>query len=106
MTTTVLIIAEDNGTVTKIIKKAISMALRHLPRTHRIDVHWLFEVSANPQIRMLYVNTKQQIADLITKSLNHPQTWVICWTSRKSAPGLQARQAISQALPCLNGLQD
>jgi hypothetical protein len=24
---------------------------------------------------MLYVNTKQQIADLMTKSLNNPQTW-------------------------------
>ena len=24
---------------------------------------------------MLYVNTKQQIADLMTKALNNPQTW-------------------------------
>jgi hypothetical protein len=73
--TTVLIIAEDNEAVIKIIKKARSMALRHLPRTHRIDLHWLFEVCSNPRVRMLYVNTKQQIADLMTKSLNNPQTW-------------------------------
>ena len=51
------------------------MALRHLPRTHRIDVHWLFEVCSNPQVRMLYVNTKQQIADLMTKSINSPPVW-------------------------------
>jgi hypothetical protein len=38
-TTTVLVIAEDNEAVINIIKKARSMALRHLPRTHRIDVH-------------------------------------------------------------------
>ena len=36
--TTVLIIAKDNEAVIKIIKKARSMALRHLPRAHRIDV--------------------------------------------------------------------
>jgi hypothetical protein len=52
---TVLIIAEDNEAVIKIIKKARSMALRHLPRTHRIDVQWLFEVCSHPRVRMLYV---------------------------------------------------
>jgi hypothetical protein len=46
-----------------------------LPRTHRIDVQWLFEVCANSRVRMLYVNTKQQVADLMTKALNNPVTW-------------------------------
>jgi hypothetical protein len=73
--TTVLIIAEDNEAVIKIIAKARSMALRHLPRTHRIDVHWLFEVCSHPRVRMRYCNTKQQIADLMTKALNSPATW-------------------------------
>ena len=35
---TCLIIAEDNEAVIKLVKKARSMALRHLPRTHRIDL--------------------------------------------------------------------
>ena len=65
--TTCLVIAEDNEAVIKIIKKARSMALRHLPRTHRIDVHWLFGVCSNPMVRMRYVNAKQQVADLMTK---------------------------------------
>ena len=73
--TTVLVIAEDNEAVIKIIKKARSMALRHLPRTHRIDVQWLSEVCSHPRVCMLYVNTKQQIADLMTKALNNPATW-------------------------------
>ena len=73
--TTVVIIAEDNEAVIKIIAKARSMALRHLPRTHRIDVHWLFEVCSHPRVRMRYCNTKQQIADLMTKALNSPATW-------------------------------
>ena len=45
-----LIIAEDNEAVIKIIKKARAMALRHLPWTHRVDLHWLFEVCSNPRI--------------------------------------------------------
>jgi hypothetical protein len=73
--TTVLVIAEDNEAVIKIIKKARSMALPHLPRAHRVDVQWLFEVCAHPRVLMLYVNTKQQVADLMTKALNNPQTW-------------------------------
>ena len=73
--TTCLIIAEDNEAVIKLVKKARSMALRHLPRTHRIDLQWLFEVCSHPRVCMKYVNTKQQAADLMTKSLNNPQVW-------------------------------
>ena len=74
-TVTDLIIAEDNQAVIKIIQKARSMALRHLPRTHRIDLQWLFEVCSNPRVQMRYVGTLQQIADLMTKALNKPETW-------------------------------
>ena len=70
-----LIIAEDNEAVIKLVKKARSMALHHLPRTHRIDLNWLFEVCAHPRVMMKYVNTKQQCADLMTKALNNPQAW-------------------------------
>ena len=73
--TTRLIIAEDNEAVIKLVAKARSMALRHLPRTHRIDLQWLFEVCSHPRVCMKYVNTKQQAADLMTKSLNNPQVW-------------------------------
>ena len=74
-TVTDLIIAEDNQAVIKIVQKARSMALRHLPRTHRIDLQWLFEVCSNPRVQMRYVGTLQQIADLMTKALNKPETW-------------------------------
>jgi hypothetical protein len=74
-TVTDLIIAEDNQAVIKIIQKARSMALRHLPRTHRIDLQWLFEVCSNPRVHVRYVGTLQQVADLMTKALNKPETW-------------------------------
>jgi hypothetical protein len=99
--TTVLIIAEDNEAVIKIIKKARSMALRHLPRTHRIDVHWLFEVCSNPRVRMLYVNTKQQVADLMTKALNNPQTWEHLLDIAQLRPGIMSAAATATSAALL-----
>jgi hypothetical protein len=85
---TCLIIAEDNEAVIKIIKKARSIALRHLPRTHRIDIHWLFEVCSHPRVRMVYVNTKQQVADLMTKALNKPEVWQHLLDIAQIRPGI------------------
>ena len=53
-----LIIAQNNEAVMKICVKVRSTALRHLPRTHRIDARWQFEVCSHPRVRMIYVNTK------------------------------------------------
>jgi len=95
---TCLIIAEDNEAVIKLVKKARSMALRHLPRTHRIDLHWLFEVCSHPRVRMRYVNTKQQAADLMTKYINNPQTWSHLLELSQIRAGLESATG---ALPAL-----
>jgi hypothetical protein len=91
--TTVLIVAEDNEAVITIVKKARSMALRHLPRTHRIDVQWLFEVCSHPRVRLVYVNTKQQVADLMTNALNNPQTWEHLLDIAQIRPGIESAAA-------------
>ncbi len=70
-----LIVAEDNEAVIKIISKSRSTALRHLPRTHRIEVNLLFEVCNTPEVIVRYTNTKQQIADLMTKAMTKPDVW-------------------------------
>ena len=70
-----LVIAEDNEAVIKIIRKCRSIALRHLPRTHKIDVTWLFEVCEAPEIHLRHVKTDSQVADLLTKGFNSPDKW-------------------------------
>ena len=95
---TCLTIAEDNGAGIKLVKKARSMALRHLPRTHRIDLHWLFEVCSQPRVRMTYVNIKQQAADLMTKSINNPATWSHLLELSQIRAGLESATG---ALPAL-----
>ena len=92
-------IAEDNEAVIKITKKARSMALRHLPRTHRIDVHWLFEVCADAHVCMRYTNTKQQVADLMTKALNSPDTWHHLLDIAQIRSGLTSKTAETLVAP-------
>ena len=66
-----LIILEDNEAVIKTIKKGRSMALRHVPRTHRVNLDWLIAaLRDDPALMMKYVSTKEQAADILTNLLN------------------------------------
>ena len=65
-----LIVFEDNEAVIKIVIKRRSMALRHVLRTHRVSIDWCFEVFSDPDIHIRYVNTKEQIADMMTKGFS------------------------------------
>ena len=51
----------------KIIMKKRSMALRHVLRTHRVAIDWLFENFEADDLHLRYVPTKEQVADLMTK---------------------------------------
>ena len=71
-----LVILEDNDAVIKMCIKGRSPALRHVLRTHRVDLDWLFErIMFDPCIFMRYLNTKEQIADVFTKGSFTAQTW-------------------------------
>ena len=54
--------------------------LRHVPRVHRIDLDSLFErFRVDPGLAIRYVNTKMQIADILTKgSFTGAQWKVLC----------------------------
>ena len=71
-----LIILEDNDAVIKMCIKGRSPALRHVLRTHRVDLDWLFDrLMFDPCIFMRYINTKEQLADVFTKGSFTSQTW-------------------------------
>ena len=55
---------EDNEAVIKMCIKGRSPNLRHVARTHRVDLDWLFErIHNDSAINMKYVGTKEQMAD-------------------------------------------
>ena len=73
----VMQIMEDNEAVIKMCLKGRSPALRHVGRTHRVDLDWLFDVLINdPALGVRYVGTKLQLADLLTKGSFPAPTWM------------------------------
>ena len=92
-----LVIAEDNEAVMKIIKKCRSVALRHLPMTHKIYVTWLFEVRDAPEVKLRYVKTDCRVADLMTKGFRSADKWVslVAKAQLFSGPTIPPSRAVS-----------
>ena len=63
-----LYVFEDNEAVIKMIIKGRSPAMRHVSRTHRVALDWWFDrVNLDPKIQNKYIDTKNQLADILTK---------------------------------------
>ena len=66
-----------------------SNKLRHVSRTHKVNVGGLSELLEDPSIELSYIDTKEQAADIFTKALS-PQLW---------GPALQMLGLRDRALP-------
>ena len=63
-----LYIFEDNEAVIKMIIKGRSPTMRHVSRTHRVALDWLFDrINLDPKIQIKYIDNKNQLADILTK---------------------------------------
>ena len=61
-------IFEDSEAVIKMIIKGRSPTMRHVSRTHRVALDWLFDrINLGAKIQIKYVDTKNQFADILTK---------------------------------------
>ena len=59
---------EDSEAVIKMITKGRSPTMRHVSRTHRVALDWLFDrINLDPKIQIKYIDTKNQLADVQTK---------------------------------------
>ena len=71
-----LVIFEDNESVIKMVVKGRSPAMGHVSRTHRVDLDWLYErCRVDSSIRIRFVPTKSQLADLLTKGSFTAVAW-------------------------------
>ena len=60
---------EDNEALIKMIIKGRSPTMRHVSRPHRVSLDWLFDgINLDPNIQIRYIDTKHQIADIMTKA--------------------------------------
>ena len=63
-----LYVFEDNEAVIKMIIRGRSPAMRHISRTHRVALDWLFDrINLDPKIQIKYIDTKNQLVDILTK---------------------------------------
>ena len=63
-----LFVFEDNEAVIKMIIKGRSPTMRHVSRTHRVALDWLFDqINLDSKIQIKYIDTKNQFADILTK---------------------------------------
>ena len=63
-----LYVFEDCEAVIKMIIKGRSPTMRHVSRTHSVALDWLFDrMNLDPKIQIKYIDTKNQLADILTK---------------------------------------
>ena len=63
-----LYVFEDNEAVIKMIIKGRSPTMRHVSRSHRVALDWLFDrINLDSKIQIKYIDTKNQLADILTK---------------------------------------
>ena len=63
-----LYVFEDNEAVIKINIKGRSLTMRHVSKTHRVALDWLFDrINLDSKIQIKYIDTKNQLADILTK---------------------------------------
>ena len=71
-----LYVFEDNEAVIKMIIKGRSPSMRHVSRTHRVALDWLFDrINLDPKIQIKYIDTKNQLADILTKGNFTRDAW-------------------------------
>ena len=63
-----LYIFEDNEAVINMVIEGRSPTMRHVSRTHRVALDWLFDrINPGSKIQIRYIDTKHQLADILTK---------------------------------------
>ena len=71
-----LYVFEDNEAVIKMIIQGKSPTKRHVSKTHRVALDWLFDrVNLDSKIQIKYIDTKNQLADIVTKGNSTRDEW-------------------------------
>ena len=71
-----LYVFEDNEAVIKMIIKERSPTMRHVSRTHKVALDWLFDrISLDSKIQIRYIDTTHQLADILTKGTFTRDEW-------------------------------
>ena len=71
-----LYVFEDNEAEITMIIKGRSPTMRHVSRTHRVALDWLFDrINLDTKIQVKYIDTENQLADILTKGSFTRDEW-------------------------------
>ena len=94
-----LYIFEDNEAVIKMIIKGRSPTMRHVARTHRVALDWLFDrINLDSKIQIKYIDTKNQLADMPTKGNFTRDEWnhLLCLFNISHFSSINSLEAMSK----------
>ena len=66
---------EDNQSTIQIIKTGKNPTMRHISRTHGVNVAWLHDCYVSNRFGMVYQKTDGQSADIFTKAFRDVEKW-------------------------------
>ena len=73
-----LCVFEDNEAVIKMILKEGVSQWDMFPESTVLPVDWLFDrINLDPKIQIKYIDTKNQLADILTKGISHVTNGII-----------------------------
>ena len=67
---------EDNESTIRVCKTGKNPTMRHLNRTHGVDVKWLYIVFGMPNIQIGHCKTEHMAADVFTKAITNVSVWI------------------------------
>ena len=74
----ILLVLKDNEAVIKMIIKRRSPTMRHVYKTQRFALDWLFDrIQLDPQIQIKYIDTQKKMLTLKTKEISHVMTGIV-----------------------------
>ena len=94
-----LYVFEDNEAVIKMIFKGRSPTMRHVSRTHRVALDWLSDrINLDPQIQLKYIDTKKQLADILTKGNFTLDEWnhLLCLVNISNFSSINCSEVMSK----------
>ena len=97
-----LYVFEDNEAVIKMIIKGRSPTMRHVSRTHRVALDWLFDrINLDSKIQIKYIDTTNQLADILTKGNFTCDEWnhLLCLFNISHFSSINNLEAMSKRIP-------
>ena len=94
-----LCVFEDNEAVIKMITKGWSPTMRHVSRNHRVALDWLFDrINSDPKIQIKYIDTKNQLADILTKGHFTRDEWnhLLCLFNSSQFSSINCSEVMSK----------